>query len=119
MVRFYQRNISPYTPSSCRYHPTCSSYMLSALEKHGAFLGTIMGLARIIRCNPFVPPGVDEVPDYFTIFRNPANEDDDLITSQLMRVSPQTMEEIDALYGQYADFFAGVGYFTRCQRNPG
>lgn len=69
-VRFYQKNISPAYPPSCRYHPTCSNYMMDALEKHGAIKGTTMGLARIIRCNPLVEGGDDPVPDYFTLKRN-------------------------------------------------
>lgn len=73
MVKFYQRFISPFFPPSCRYRPTCSQYMLEALEKHGAIKGATMGLARIIRCNPFVAGGVDKVPDYFTLRRNPDN----------------------------------------------
>ncbi|KRN29318.1 hypothetical protein IV38_GL000201 [Lactobacillus selangorensis] len=70
LVRFYQLAISPLFPPSCRYYPTCSSYMITALEKHGPFLGLIMGIARILRCNPFIRGGYDPVPDYFTVFRN-------------------------------------------------
>ncbi|MBD5069900.1 membrane protein insertion efficiency factor YidD [Ligilactobacillus apodemi] len=69
-VKFYQKGISPLFPPSCRYHPTCSTYMIQALEKHGAFLGLLMGIARIFRCNPFVKGGYDPVPDYFTLRRN-------------------------------------------------
>lgn len=74
LVKVYQRTISPLLPASCRYYPTCSNYMIEALQKHGPLLGLIMGLARIIRCNPFVRGGVDPVPDKFTIFRNPHPE---------------------------------------------
>lgn len=70
LVKGYQRIISPLFPPSCRYYPTCSNYTVQAIEKHGAFKGGIMGLARIIRCNPFVPGGIDHVPDHFTIHRN-------------------------------------------------
>ncbi|MGO4938075.1 membrane protein insertion efficiency factor YidD [Fundicoccus sp. Sow4_H7] len=70
MVRFYQKAISPLFPPSCRYSPTCSTYMLTALERHGALKGFIMGFARIIRCNPFVDGGHDPVPDYFTLRRS-------------------------------------------------
>lgn len=73
-VRFYQRFISPLFPPSCRYYPTCSNYMLSALKKHGFIKGFLMGLARIIRCNPFIRGGVDPVPDKFTLRRNPHPE---------------------------------------------
>lgn len=65
LVRGYQKFISPLTPPSCRYEPTCSSYMIVAIEKHG-IKGVLMGIARILRCNPFVEGGKDPVPDYFT-----------------------------------------------------
>lgn len=96
-IRFYQKNISPATPPSCRYHPTCSTYALQAIEKHGALKGGVMGAARIIRCNPFVEGGVDQVPDYFTIFRNPANVDDEHIPEFLMPVDQETRAELSRL----------------------
>ena len=71
LVRGYQKFISPLFPPSCRYYPTCSNYMLGALKKHRALKGTLMGTARILRCNPFVKGGYDPVPDYFTLKRNP------------------------------------------------
>lgn len=74
LVRIYQKFISPLFPPSCRYYPTCSNYMIDALKKHGPILGLIMGIFRIIRCNPFIRGGVDPVPDNFTIFRNPHPE---------------------------------------------
>ncbi|MCI1892911.1 membrane protein insertion efficiency factor YidD [Schleiferilactobacillus perolens] len=73
-VRFYQRFISPLTPPSCRYYPTCSNYMLQAVQKFGAVRGFLMGLARILRCNPFVKGGFDPVPDHFSLRRNPHPE---------------------------------------------
>ena len=63
-VRFYQVAISPLLPGACRYHPSCSNYMIVAIQNHG-FLGVLMGTARILRCNPFVKGGVDYVPDHF------------------------------------------------------
>ncbi|MDR0297457.1 MAG: membrane protein insertion efficiency factor YidD [Streptococcaceae bacterium] len=71
LVRGYQRFISPLFPPSCRYYPTCSNYMLTAVSKHGAAKGLLMGVARILRCNPFVRGGVDYVPDHFSLKRNP------------------------------------------------
>ncbi|MGT2924642.1 membrane protein insertion efficiency factor YidD [Streptococcus caviae] len=68
-VRFYQKFISPFFPSSCRYRPTCSAYMIEAIEKHG-LKGVLMGMARILRCHPFVKGGQDPVPDHFTLRRN-------------------------------------------------
>ncbi|KRN88998.1 membrane protein insertion efficiency factor YidD [Ligilactobacillus ceti] len=76
-VKFYQKGISPLLPPSCRYYPTCSSYMIQAIEKHGPIAGLVMGIARIFRCNPFLRGGHDPVPDHFSIFRNknPKKED--------------------------------------------
>ncbi|HEL2055648.1 TPA: membrane protein insertion efficiency factor YidD [Streptococcus suis] len=69
LVRFYQKFISPLFPPSCRYQPTCSSYMIEALQKHG-LKGFLMGLARIGRCHPFVEGGLDPVPEKFSLKRN-------------------------------------------------
>ncbi|HFI0263630.1 TPA: membrane protein insertion efficiency factor YidD [Streptococcus suis] len=69
LVRFYQKFISPLFPPTCRYQPTCSAYMIEALQKHG-LKGFLMGLARIGRCHPFVEGGEDLVPDRFSLKRN-------------------------------------------------
>lgn len=69
LVRAYQKFISPLFPGTCRYRPTCSTYMMIALEKHG-LKGLVMGIARILRCHPFVEGGEDPVPDYFTLKRS-------------------------------------------------
>ncbi|BBE39668.1 membrane protein insertion efficiency factor YidD [Streptococcus dysgalactiae] len=68
-VKAYQRYISPLFPPTCRYRPTCSAYMITAIEKHGV-KGVLMGLARILRCHPFVAGGDDPVPDHFSLKRN-------------------------------------------------
>lgn len=68
-IKFYQKFISPMFPPSCRYYPTCSNYMIKAIQIHGA-KGIIMGIGRILRCHPFVRGGYDPVPDYFTVRRN-------------------------------------------------
>jgi len=53
LIRFYQRNISPLTPPSCRFRPTCSAYAYEAIQKYGAFKGGLLALWRLLRCNPF------------------------------------------------------------------
>ncbi|AJD91862.1 hypothetical protein JMA_25450 [Jeotgalibacillus malaysiensis] len=63
IIRFYQKGISPLTPPSCRFYPTCSQYGLEAIQKHGAFKGGIMTMIRILKCQPLHPGGVDHVPD--------------------------------------------------------
>lgn len=70
LVHLYQKYISPLFPPSCRYNPTCSTYMVQALEKHGFLKGLLMGIGRIFRCHPFIKGGKDPVPDYFTLRRN-------------------------------------------------
>lgn len=70
LVRLYQRFISPLLPPSCRYYPTCSSYMIKALEVHGFFKGLSMGIARILRCHPLAKGGLDYVPRKFSLKKN-------------------------------------------------
>ena len=53
LIRFYRKVISPHTPPSCRFHPTCSAYALEAIQKHGALKGGWLTLRRLLRCNPF------------------------------------------------------------------
>nr|WP_096429012.1 membrane protein insertion efficiency factor YidD [Labilibaculum antarcticum] len=61
-IRFYQYVISPLTPSACRYTPTCSSYAIQALKKHGPFKGSYLAIKRIFSCNPWGGHGHDPVP---------------------------------------------------------
>ena len=61
LIKFYQKRISPLTPSSCRFHPTCSQYCLEAVEKYGVLKGLWLGLLRVSRCHPFNPGGYDPV----------------------------------------------------------
>lgn len=62
IVQFYKKFISPITPASCRYEPTCSTYMLEAIKIHGAFKGFGLGIKRILKCNPWGGCGYDPVP---------------------------------------------------------
>lgn len=63
LIRGYQLLISPLLPASCRYTPTCSSYALEALRKHGVFKGGWLALKRIFSCHPWGGSGHDPVPD--------------------------------------------------------
>ncbi|MFW6268538.1 MAG: membrane protein insertion efficiency factor YidD [Bacillota bacterium] len=58
-INTYQKIVSPWTPKTCRFYPTCSSYTKQALKKYGVFKGSWLGLKRIIRCHPFNPGGYD------------------------------------------------------------
>ncbi|TAE11173.1 MAG: membrane protein insertion efficiency factor YidD [Bacteroidetes bacterium] len=61
-VRLYQWFLSPLLPKSCRYNPTCSQYMIEAVQKYGIFKGTWLGIKRISRCHPRGGWGDDPVP---------------------------------------------------------
>ena len=61
-IKFYKKFISPLLGNHCRYLPTCSEYMMQAIEIHGAVKGLILGIWRILRCNPWAKGGYDPVP---------------------------------------------------------
>lgn len=63
LIRLYRAVISPLTPASCRFQPTCSQYGLEAIERFGAWKGGWLTLRRILRCHPFHPGGWDPVPE--------------------------------------------------------
>lgn len=62
IIGFYRKYISPATPPSCRFHPTCSEYGMTAISRFGAIKGSYMSIVRILKCNPFHKGGFDPVP---------------------------------------------------------
>ncbi|MBS3956618.1 MAG: membrane protein insertion efficiency factor YidD [Clostridiales bacterium] len=62
LVRVYQAVVSPLFPQSCRFHPTCSSYAITSLERYGVLKGAWLAIRRITRCHPWNPGGHDPVP---------------------------------------------------------
>ncbi|CUS77178.1 hypothetical protein JGI7_01329 [Candidatus Kryptonium thompsonii] len=62
LVKLYKTLISPIFPPSCRFYPSCSEYAIQAFSKYGFLKGLWLSTKRIIRCNPFNPGGIDEVP---------------------------------------------------------
>jgi uncharacterized protein len=62
LLRFYKRFVSPLLPPMCRFEPTCSVYMMQAIEKYGLPRGAWMGLKRLSHCHPLNPGGWDPVP---------------------------------------------------------
>ncbi|QXT39611.1 membrane protein insertion efficiency factor YidD [Gymnodinialimonas ceratoperidinii] len=62
-IRFYRLVISPMIATNCRFTPTCSTYAMEALRKHGAIKGTWLASRRILRCHPWGGSGIDNVPD--------------------------------------------------------
>ncbi len=63
IINFYIKYISPMFPRRCKYYPTCSMYAKEAITEHGLLYGGLLGIFRILRCNPFSKGGVDFVPE--------------------------------------------------------
>ena len=61
-ILFYKGAISPLTPPSCRFTPSCSTYALEAIRRHGPIYGLYLALRRILRCHPWGGSGYDPVP---------------------------------------------------------
>ena len=61
LLRGYKRFISPLLIPACRFTPTCSEYMMDAIEKHGLWKGVGLGAKRLLRCHPFHEGGFDPV----------------------------------------------------------
>lgn len=64
-VYVYKLVISPFTPASCRFQPTCSSYAVEAIKKHGPLKGGWLALRRFSRCHPWGDHGYDPVPKIY------------------------------------------------------
>lgn len=62
LIRLYQLTLSPFFGQQCRFTPTCSEYTRQAIERHGAWRGSWLGVRRILRCQPFCDGGHDPVP---------------------------------------------------------
>lgn len=61
-IRAYRRLVSPGFPAVCRFFPSCSSYALEAVERHGLARGLRLTARRLLRCHPYHPGGPDPVP---------------------------------------------------------
>lgn len=62
LIRLYQITLSPFFGQQCRFTPSCSEYTRQAIERHGAWRGSWLGIRRIVRCQPFCEGGYDPVP---------------------------------------------------------
>ena len=69
-IRFYARFVSPLFPPRCKYHPSCSTYAVQAVERYGILRGAVLAAWRLLRCNPFSHGGYDP-PEAQTLFRRP------------------------------------------------
>lgn len=62
LVKAYQKILSPLCPGVCRFRPTCSQYMIEAIQTHGVIKGLWFGIRRLLRCHPWGGSGYDPVP---------------------------------------------------------
>jgi len=65
IIKLYKYFISPLLGSNCRFYPSCSSYSLEALQRHGVVIGSYLTLKRLLKCHPFHQGGIDPVPEKF------------------------------------------------------
>ena len=68
-IRLYARFISPALPPRCKYHPSCSSYAVQAIERFGILRGLVLAVWRVLRCNPWSHGGYDP-PEAQTLFKD-------------------------------------------------
>lgn len=61
LISFYQKYVSIHTSKKCKFYPTCSEYTKQAVDKYGIIKGNILGIIRILKCNPFSKGGVDKL----------------------------------------------------------
>ncbi len=59
VIRVYQWTVSPLLGPACRFEPSCSRYMIAAVEKYGLIRGVAKGVRRFSRCHPWNPGGYD------------------------------------------------------------
>ena len=62
LIKFYQITLSPLLGSNCRFQPTCSQYMIEAINLHGVLKWISLGIKRLSKCHPLGPKGYDPVP---------------------------------------------------------
>ncbi|GAB6047390.1 membrane protein insertion efficiency factor YidD [Methyloparacoccus murrellii] len=63
LIQLYRYLISPWLGHHCRFEPSCSAYALTAIQRYGAWRGTVLAVKRLARCHPWHEGGIDPVPD--------------------------------------------------------
>lgn len=93
MIRFYRRSISPLKPPCCRFTPTCSAYAIEAFEKRGFFIGLILSVWRILRCNPLCRGGYDPVPLHGLRNRTPCQNIEEIKDADVLQKPKEEKEK--------------------------
>jgi len=84
LIGLYRKYISPLKPPCCRFTPTCSAYAVEAFTKRGFFVGSLLTVWRILRCNPFSRGGYDPVPERgFRAYGERRNRENDTSTDTI------------------------------------
>jgi putative membrane protein insertion efficiency factor len=65
VIRAYRFLLSPWVGNHCRFHPTCSCYAITAIERFGAGRGAYLAIRRLLKCHPLHQGGYDPVPETF------------------------------------------------------
>jgi putative membrane protein insertion efficiency factor len=73
-IRLYQRIVSPLIGPRCRFHPSCSEYAVQAIVRHGPLRGLYLAVRRVLRCHPWNPGGIDDVPVAFAWRRTTSSD---------------------------------------------
>lgn len=75
LIRLYQATLSRLLGRVCRFEPSCSRYAAACIESHGALRGSLLSLARVCKCHPFHPGGLDPPPPRVALERQPSHAD--------------------------------------------
>ena len=94
LIRFYQHWISPLTPPSCFFYPTCSHYTYQAIERFGIVRGGWLGLNRVCRCHPLTRGGYDPVPEKWTFWPRRIESEVLQETPQYQQAQPDNLNDV-------------------------
>ena len=117
-IWFYQKAISPYTPPSCRFTPTCSEYARQALIKHGPLKGLWLAVRRILRCHPWGGSGYDPVPRWRGMLAQMMPGTEELLQKEMVTAYLGTDPTADSLHIGHLCGIMMLRHLQRCGHKP-